>query len=82
MTQESKDLTGYYYAKIVKSLNYLKRDDPSFDGGFRDALNRSEKLGLITEAHERFEIRQLRNVSQSLVTFMTICSLKQKIRRN
>lgn len=107
----SKDLTGYYYAKIVKSLNYLEftyervknlntnpgqlsgeelerwdgmatrfarasdlflskyikaavvRDDPAFDGSFRDFLNRAEKLNLIDRAEDWLEVRNLRNVA-------------------
>ncbi len=107
----TKDLTGYYYAKIIKSLNYLeytyqkvkllstnlseltpdelerwdgmatrfarasdlflskyikaavKRDDPAFDGAFRDYLNGAEKLGLIDRTDEWIEIRDLRNVA-------------------
>jgi len=107
----TKDLTGYYYSKIVKSLNYLeytysrvlnlstqlselspeelerwdgmatrfarasdlflskyikaavKRDDPAFDGSFRDYLNRAEKLSLIDSTDVWLEIRDLRNVA-------------------
>lgn len=106
----NKDLTGYYYAKLVKSLKYLEftfvrvqklpgdpakltnvqfeiwdgfatrfarssdiflskylkaavqEDDPTFDGSFRDFLNRGEKLGLIDKPEKWFEIRGLRNV--------------------
>lgn len=106
-----KDLVGYYYAKIVKSLRYLeftsrrtstlsrkteelspeqlelwdsfavrfarssdiflskfiialvKRDDPAFDGGFRDQLQRAEKLGVLEDIPYWLEIRQLRNVT-------------------
>lgn len=107
--KKSKNLTGFYYAKIVKSLRYLEysfqrtlsmpinpaqmndsqleawdsfaarfartsdiflskyirafilEDDPAFDGGFRDQLNRAEKLGLIEDASIWMEIRELRN---------------------
>jgi hypothetical protein len=107
----SKDLVGYYYSKIAKSLRYLeytykrienlpsnpelltseqletwdsfavrfartsdlflskfitaviKRDDPAFDGGFRDKLHQAEKLGLIDNVSTWMEIRQLRNVT-------------------
>ena len=106
-----KDLTGLYYGKIVKALNYLEytfervkplstnpgtlsgeelerwdgmatrfarasdlflskyikaaivKDDPAFDGSFRDFLNRAEKLGLIDDAHTWLEVRNLRNVA-------------------
>lgn len=107
----NKNLTGLYYAKIVKSLKYLEysyqrtlkmplnpavmtdpeleawdsfasrfartsdiflskyirafilKDDPAFDGGFRDQLNRAEKLGLIDDANVWMEIRELRNAT-------------------
>lgn len=107
----SKDLVGYYYTKIVKSLRYLdftyrrvmdlsqnpaeltevqlevwdgfavrfartsdlfltkfitavvKRDDPAFDGGFRDRLHRAEKLKILEDVPKWMEIRQLRNVT-------------------
>lgn len=107
----NKNLTGYYYSKIVKSLKYLEysynrtltmplnptqmtdseleawdsfasrfartsdiflskyirayllKDDPAFDGGFRDQLNRAEKLNLIDKAETWMEIRELRNAT-------------------
>ncbi len=107
----ANDLTGFYYAKIVKSLNYLEytfdkvkqlptrldalsaddlerwdgmatrfarasdlflskyvkaavmKDDPAFDGSFRDYLNEAEKSGLIDDAKIWLEIRNLRNVA-------------------
>ena len=106
----NKDLTGYYYTKIIKSLKYFEytflrvsklktnpnqltdqefetwdgfatrfsrtsdlflskyikaavlKDDPGFDGTFRDFLNRAEKLKLIDSTTEWLEIRSLRNV--------------------
>lgn len=108
---KSKNLTGLYYAKIVKSLKYLNysyqrtlnmplkpadmtdmeleawdsfsarfartsdiflskyirafilNDDPAFDGGFTDQLNRAEKLGLIDNVVLWLEIRELRNAT-------------------
>ena len=108
--EASKDLTGYYYTKIVKSLKYfeytharvlklstnpndlseqeletwdgfatrfsrtadiflskyikaaVQKDDPGFDGSFRDYLNRAEKLKLIEDTGLWLEIRSLRNV--------------------
>lgn len=106
-----KDLTGYYYTKLVKALTYLeftynrvrmlpvqlsklspeelerwdsmatrfarasdvfmskyikaavKKDDPAFDGAFRDYLGRAHKLGLIDEIESWLLIRDLRNVA-------------------
>lgn len=49
-----------FLSKYLKA--YLKKDDPAFDGGFRDQLNRAEKLGLIDDVKVWFEIRELRNV--------------------
>lgn len=108
---KNKNLTGLYYAKIVKSLKYLNysyqrtlkmplkpaemtdveleawdsfsarfartsdiflskyirafilNDDPAFDGGFTDQLNRAEKLGLIDDVVLWLEIRELRNAT-------------------
>ncbi len=102
---------GYFYAKIIKSLNYLeftytrvsnidrdpkvlseeqmelwdsfairfartsdlflskfikaivKRDDPAFDGGFRDYLYQCEKLGVLEDIPMWLEIRNLRNIA-------------------
>jgi hypothetical protein len=110
MKDTHKDLTSYYYTKIVKSLKYfeythsrvlklstnpndlsdqeletwdgfatrfsrtadiflskyikaaVQKDDPAFDGSFRDYLNRAEKLKLIDGTGEWLEIRSLRNV--------------------
>ncbi len=36
-------------------------DDPGFEGSFTDHLNRAEKLGLVQDAHQWREIRNLRN---------------------
>lgn len=106
-----KDLVGFYYTKVAKSLKYLdftykrvkkldydpknlteeqlelwdsfavrfarssdlfltkfitavvKRDDPAFDGGFRDRLNKAEKLNLLSNVPMWMEIRELRNVT-------------------
>jgi hypothetical protein len=106
----NKDLTGFYYTKIIKSLKYFEftyqrvsnlntnpsrltdqefeiwdgfatrfsrtsdlflskyikaailKDDPGFDGTFRDYLNRAEKLRLIDNTSDWLEIRSLRNV--------------------
>lgn len=108
---KQKDLTGYFYSKIVKSIRYLdftfqrvkavpenpevltpeqmemwdsfavrfartsdlfltkfivaaiRRDDPAFDGGFRDRLHRAEKLEIIRDVPHWMEIRELRNVT-------------------
>jgi hypothetical protein len=42
---------------------FVKKDDPAFDGAFRDFLNRGEKLGLLKDTDIWLEIRDLRNVA-------------------
>jgi len=67
----TKDLTGFYYTKLVKALSYLEftynrvRILPVqlSDGAFRDYLNRAHKLGLIDETESWLLIRDLRNVA-------------------
>ena len=49
-----------FLSKYIKA--YIQRDDPAFDGGFKDYLNRSEKLGLIENVDDWMEIRNMRNV--------------------
>ena len=39
----------------------VQQEDPAFRGSFKDVLNQSEKLGLITSGDEWFKIRELRN---------------------
>jgi uncharacterized protein YutE (UPF0331/DUF86 family) len=50
-----------FLSKYIKAA--VKKDDPAFDGSFRDYLNRAEKLGLIDSTDEWLEIRDLRNVA-------------------
>ncbi len=50
-----------FLSKFLKA--YLIKDDPAFDGSFKDTLNRSEKLGLIENVETWMEIRQLRNAT-------------------
>jgi len=49
-----------FLSKFIKA--YLKNDDPTFDGSFKDMLNRAEKLGLIENTDAWVDIRELRNV--------------------
>ena len=49
-----------FLSKYIKAA--VLKDDPGFDGTFRDYLNRAEKLKLIDSSSEWLEIRSLRNV--------------------
>jgi len=50
-----------FLSKYIRA--FILHDDPTFDGGFRDQLNRAEKLGLIHDANVWMEIRELRNAT-------------------
>lgn len=50
-----------FLSKYIRA--YILKDDPAFDGGFRDQLNRAEKLGLIDDVEVWMEIRELRNAT-------------------
>ena len=50
-----------FLSKFLKA--YLIKDDPVFEGSFRDTLNRAEKLGLIENVNVWMEIRELRNAT-------------------
>ena len=49
-----------FLSKYIKA--YVSKDDPAFDGGFRDYLNRAEKLELIDSVDQWLDIRDMRNV--------------------
>lgn len=50
-----------FLSKYIRA--YILKDDPAFDGGFRDQLNLAEKLGLIDDTATWMEIRELRNAT-------------------
>ena len=50
-----------FLSKFLKAA--AKRDDPAFDGTFRDTLNYCEKLKIIENVPKWLEIRELRNVT-------------------
>ena len=50
-----------FLSKYIKAQ--VLNDDPAFDGGFVDQLNRAEKLGLIDNVTQWMEIRELRNAT-------------------
>ncbi len=50
-----------FLTKYVKA--YVLQDDPAYDGGFHDQLNKAEKLGLIENTELWMDIRELRNAT-------------------
>ncbi len=50
-----------FLTKFLKAI--VKRDDPAFDGSFRDYLHYAEKLKALENLPMWLEIRQLRNVT-------------------
>ena len=42
---------------------FILKDDPAFDGGFHDQLQKAAKLGLIDSVETWLEIGQLRNAT-------------------
>ncbi|OFZ28791.1 MAG: hypothetical protein A2622_06830 [Bdellovibrionales bacterium RIFCSPHIGHO2_01_FULL_40_29] len=50
-----------FLSKYIKAQ--VLNDDPAFDGGFVDQLNRAEKLGLIENVIQWMEIRELRTAT-------------------
>ena len=50
-----------FLTKYVRAA--VKENDPGFDGTLRDYVNQGEKLGLLTNAQEWMELRELRNIS-------------------
>ena len=52
-------VTDIFMMKYIRVR--ILMDDPGFEGSFTDHLNRAEKLGLIQDAHQWRELRDLRN---------------------
>jgi len=50
-----------FLSKYIK--DFLLQDDPAYDGGFVDQLNRACKLGLIENVETWMEIREMRNAT-------------------
>ncbi|MFZ4404105.1 MAG: nucleotidyltransferase substrate binding protein [Pseudobdellovibrionaceae bacterium] len=50
-----------FLSKYIKA--YLLTDDPAYEGGFHDQLNRAEKLGLLANVETWMDIRELRNAT-------------------
>lgn len=59
----------------------MLNDDPAFDGGFRDQLNRAEKLGLIDKSEIWHEIRELRNATVQEYSDQDLEKIFEKFRR-
>lgn len=60
---------------------FILKDDPAFDGGFHDQLNRAEKLGLIDRVETWVEIRQLRNATVHEYSDQDLEKIFEKFRR-
>ncbi|MGZ3747203.1 MAG: nucleotidyltransferase substrate binding protein [Pseudobdellovibrionaceae bacterium] len=67
-----------FLSKYIRA--YILADDPAFDGGFRDQLNRAEKLGLIENAEVWMEIRELRNATVHEYSDQDLEKIFQKFR--
>lgn len=59
----------------------ILKDDPAFDGSFRDTLNRAEKLGLIENIPVWMEIRELRNATVHDYSDSDLEKIFEKFRR-
>lgn len=68
-----------FLSKYIKA--YLLKDDPAFDGGFHDQLNRAEKLGLIENVSIWMEIRELRNATVHEYSDQDLEKIFQKFRK-
>lgn len=67
-----------FLSKYIRA--YILKDDPAFDGGFRDQLNRAEKLGLIDNVEVWMEIRELRNATVHEYSDQDLEKIFQKFR--
>lgn len=68
-----------FLSKYIKS--FLLKDDPAYDGGFTDQLNRAEKLGLINDVSIWLEIRELRNATVHEYSDQDLEKIFEKFRR-
>lgn len=67
-----------FLSKYIRA--YILSDDPAFDGGFRDQLNRAEKLGIIDNVEIWMEIRELRNATVHEYSDQDLEKIFQKFR--
>lgn len=68
-----------FLSKYVRA--FILKDDPAFDGGFRDQLGRAEKLGLIHDVNVWMEIRELRNATVHEYSDQDLDKIFQKFRK-
>src|SRR3989338_3182461 len=52
-------VSDIFLMKYIRARILL--EDPGFEGTFKDHLNKAEKLGLIEDAHQWMDIREVRN---------------------
>src|SRR3989338_4567229 len=52
-------VTDIFLMKYIRVK--ILMDDPGFEGTFTDQMNRAEKMGIISNAHQWIDIRKLRN---------------------
>lgn len=60
---------------------FILKDDPAFDGGFHDQLQRAAKLNLIDSVETWVEIRQLRNATVHEYSDQDLEKIFEKFRR-
>jgi len=68
-----------FLSKFIRA--YILRDDPAFDGGFRDQVGRAEKLGLLYDVNVWMEIRELRNAIVHEYSDQDLDQIFQKFRK-
>jgi hypothetical protein len=68
-----------FLSKYIRA--YILKDDPAFDGGFRDQVGRAEKLGLLHDVNIWMEIRELRNATVHEYSDQDLDQIFQKFRR-
>lgn len=68
-----------FLSKFITAV--IKRDDPAFDGGFRDKLHQAEKLKVLTDIPTWMEIRQLRNVTVHEYSDSDLREIFKKLKR-
>lgn len=68
-----------FLSKYVRA--FILKDDPAFDGGFHDQLNRAAKLGLIENVETWVDIRQLRNATVHEYNDEDLEKIYEKFRR-
>ncbi len=68
-----------FLSKYIKA--YIMKDDPAFEGGFVDQLNRAVKLDLIDDVATWMEIRELRNATVHEYSDQDLQKIFEKFRK-